>query len=103
MVGTILWLVYAMARWDFNRQDRIDGDITSGIDHYSVEGAFGLVSIALVTFAALWPTGRVLMGRCVGISALYLGLVSWVWHPTPASVNQTWSGLCVLWVASCPC
>jgi len=97
VVGTIPWLVYAMAMWDLNRQDRIDGDITTGIDHYSVQGAFALVSIVLVTFAALWPTGRVLMGMCVGLSALYLGLVSWVWHPTLASFNQTWSGLCVLW------
>ena len=97
VIGTIPWLVYAIAMWDLNRQDRIDGDITIGIDHYSVQGAFGLVSILLVTVAALWPTGRVLIGMCVGLSALYLGLVSWVWHPTPASFNQTWSGLCVLW------
>ena len=45
VIGTIPWLVYAIATWDLNRQDRIDGDITIGIDHYSVQGAFGLVSI----------------------------------------------------------
>ena len=49
-------MVYAVAMWDLNRQDRPDADITVGIDHYSVQGAYGL---------ALWAgdVGR-LVARC---------------------------------------
>jgi hypothetical protein len=31
--------------WDLNRQDRPDADITVGIDHYSVQGAYGLACL----------------------------------------------------------
>jgi hypothetical protein len=67
--------------------------------HRSLPGAGRLWCglLAPVTFAALWPTGRLLMGICAGPSALYLGLVSWVSHPTQASFNQTWSALCIFW------
>jgi hypothetical protein len=52
--------------------------------HRSLPGAGRLWCglLAPVTFAALWPTGRLLMGICAGPSALYLGLVYWVSHPT---------------------
>jgi hypothetical protein len=50
-------MVYAVAMWDLNRQDRPDADITVGIDHYS-QGAYGLALLGLVTLAALWPAAR---------------------------------------------
>jgi hypothetical protein len=31
--------------WDLNRQDRPDADITVGIDHYSVQGAYRLACL----------------------------------------------------------
>jgi hypothetical protein len=90
-------MVYAIAVWDLNRQDRPDADITVGIDHYSVQGAYGLALLGLVTVAALWPTGRLLVGTCAGLSAVYLGAVSWAWRPTQGSFNQTSSVLCAVW------
>jgi hypothetical protein len=61
VLGAIPWMVYAVAMWDLNRQDRPDADITVGIDHYSVRGAYGL---------ALWAgdVGR-LVARCAGVPA----------------------------------
>jgi hypothetical protein len=97
VLGAIPWMVYAVAMWTLNRQDRPDTDITVGIDHYSVQGAYGLALLGLVTLAALWPAARLLAATCAGLSAVYLGVVSWAWHPTQGSFNQTWSVLCVLW------
>jgi hypothetical protein len=97
VLGAIPWMVYAIAMWDLNRQNRSDTDITVGIDHYSVQGAYGLALLGLVTVAALWPAGRLLAGTCAGLSAVYLGAVSWAWHPTQGSFNQTWSVLCAVW------
>ena len=96
-LGTIPWLLYSAAMWSRNRQARTDTDITIGIDHYSVQGGYALATVVLVTLAAVWPTGRLLMGLCAGLSSLYLGVVSWAWHPGQASFNRTWSALCVLW------
>jgi hypothetical protein len=96
-LGTIPWIAYAIAMWNLNRQNRVDGDITVGTDHYSVQGAFALALLGLVTAAALWPTGRLLMGTCAGLAAVYLGIVSWTWHPTAGSFDQPWSILCALW------
>jgi hypothetical protein len=97
VLGAIPWMVYAVAMWDLNRQDRPDADVTVGIDHYSVQGAYGLALLGLVTLAAVWPAARLLAGTCAGLSAVYLGVVSWAWHPTQGSFNQTWSVLCALW------
>ena len=97
VLGAIPWMVYAVAMWDLNRQDRPDADITVGVDHYSVQGAYSLALVGLVTLAAVWPAARLLAGTCAGLSAVYLGVVSWAWHPTQGSFNQTWSVLCALW------
>lgn len=67
--------------WDLNRDDRSDADITVGVDHYSVQRAYGVASLALVTFAALWPTGR-----------LFMGVAS-----DPGKFQPTWSALCISW------
>ncbi len=97
VLGAIPWMVYAIAMWSLNRQNLIDGDITVGTDHYSVQGAFGVALLGLVAAAALWPRGRLLMGSCAGLAAVYLGIVSWAWHPTQGSFSRTWSILCALW------
>jgi hypothetical protein len=82
VLGAIPWMVYAVAMWDLNRPDRPDADITVGIDHYSAQGAYGLALLGLVTLAALWPAPRLLAATRAGLSAVYLGVVSWAWHPT---------------------
>ena len=97
ILGVVPWMVYALVMWELNRQNRPDGDITVGVDHYSVQGAAGLAALALVVVAAFWPPGRLLMGTCAGLAAIYLGVVSWAWHPTPGSFNQTWSAICIFW------
>jgi hypothetical protein len=55
ILGAVPWLMYAWAMWRLNRQDRPDQDITIGIDHHSVQGAYALALLALV---ALAPSGR---------------------------------------------
>lgn len=97
LIGAGPGTVYVVQMWALNRQDRFDADITVGIDHYSVQGAFGVAALALVLFAATWPASRQFIGASVGISTAYLGLVSWAWHPTPASVSPAWSVLVMAW------
>ena len=70
ILGAIPWMVYAVAMWDLNRQDRPDADVTVGIDHYSVQGAYGLALHGLVTLAAVWPAARLLAATCAGLSAV---------------------------------
>ena len=97
LLGAGPWLLYATQMWELNRQDRADKDITVGIDHYSVQGGYGLAVVALVTITAIWPQVRRFIGLCVGTCTLYLGVISFVWHPTQGSFNETWSLLCMRW------
>jgi hypothetical protein len=93
------WLVYAVHMWSLNRQDRFDGDVTNGVDHYSVQGAFGLamVLLAFLLVPVGMSAGRRLVGVCAGLAAAYLGLVSLAWHPTQGSFGLAWSVLCMAW------
>jgi hypothetical protein len=95
--GVVPWSIYAITMWSLACQQRTDSDVTMGIDHFAVQGAFGLAVLALVAVAACWPVGRRLLGTCAGLSAVYLGIVSLFWHPTPGSLGPIWSALCVLW------
>jgi hypothetical protein len=95
--GVVPWSVYTITMWSLARQQRSDSDVTMGIDHFAVQGAFGVAVLALVAVAACWPVGRRLLGTCAGLSAAYLGIVSLFWHPTPGSVGPIWSALCLLW------
>jgi hypothetical protein len=97
LVGIIPWTGYALSMWALNRQSRPDTDITVGTDHYSVQGAWALALLGLVAVAALWPAGRRLLGVEAGVSAVYLGIISWRWHPTPGSLTPPWSALAALW------
>lgn len=68
-----------------------------GIDLYAVQGAFGLVVVALALLAAIWPAVGADVGASVGIAAVYLGIISFKWHPTPGGFDRTWSILCMAW------
>ena len=68
-----------------------------GIDLYAVQGAFGLVVVALALLAAIWPAVGADVGASVGIAAVYLGIISFKWHPTPGGFDRTWSMLCMAW------
>jgi hypothetical protein len=97
VLGAVPWLVYAWTMWTLNRQERPERDITNGVDHYSVQGAYALALLTLVALAAMWPAGRLYVGLAAGSSAVLLGLISWTWHPSPGSFDHRWSALCVCW------
>ena len=59
------WLVYAVHMWSLNRQDRFDSDVTNDVDHYSVQGAFGL---AMVLAGVPARAGRDARGTAAGRS-----------------------------------
>ena len=97
LLGVVPWLLYAWSMWSLNRQSRPERDITIGVDHYAVQGAFALATLMLVALAVLWPAGRVFLALIAGTAAVYLGVVSWFWYPTPGGFDRTWSGLCAVW------
>lgn len=97
VLGLVPWLLYAWSMWNLNRQSRPERDITIGVDHYAVQGAYALATLMLVALAVLWPAGRVFLALIAGVAAVYLGVVSWFWYPTPGAFDRTWSGLCAVW------
>jgi hypothetical protein len=97
VVGVVPWSVYALTMYAANREGRADSDITNGIDHYSVQGALGLALVALGVVAAVWPDGRRFIGTCVGVSATYLGLVSFGWQGEAGGFAALWSIASMAW------
>ena len=73
----------------------IIGDVTMGVDHYAVQGAFALALPALALLAAVWPRGRRYLGIGVGLCAGYVGLVSFAFPGTWAGVPELESALCI--------
>lgn len=97
LASAVPWTAYALDMWRLNRQAIDHGDITNGIDHYSVQGAFAISLVVLSAVMTVAPQTRRFVGACVGLSAAYIGLLCLVWHPTPGSFGQPWSTLCLLW------
>lgn len=96
LAGVVPWLAYAFRMYDLNRLGS-PVDITVGVDHYSVQGAVGLASVALVLLAAAWPEGRRFISACVGMTAVYLGLVSYAWPDAAGGFERPWSAGCIAW------
>jgi hypothetical protein len=93
------WLVYASRMYDLNRQDisAAEGDVSIGIDHYSVQGAVAVAVVALAILAAAVPAARRMMGTCAGVTAAYLGLVSYAWPDAAGGFERGWSVAAMGW------
>jgi len=96
-IGVVPWLAYALEMWAANRDRRPDSDITNGIDHYAVQGALGLALAVLPLLAAPRPVLTPLVPVCAGISAVYLGLVSFAWQDAAAGFGRAWSVAAMVW------
>jgi hypothetical protein len=96
-IGVVPWLAYALDMWSANRDERPDSDITNGIDHYAVQGALGLALAVLSPLAALRPALIPLLPVCAGISAAYLGLVSFAWPDAAGGFGRLWSIAAMAW------
>ena len=95
--GAIPWLSYALHMWSLNREGRGDGDVTIGIDHYSVQGALGLVLVVLPLLAALRADVQPFVPVCAGAAASYLGLVSLAWPDASGGFGRAWSIAAMVW------
>jgi hypothetical protein len=89
----------ALYSWDMAARNRRVGglDVTMGVDHYAVQAALAVAIVAATSVAAGWPSGRRLLGFSAGISAGYLGLVSYNWPATAGAVGSAWSIATVIW------
>jgi hypothetical protein len=98
-LGVVPGVLHAERMFAGNRREAgvIIGDVTMGVDHYSVQGAFALALPALALFAAVWPRGRRFLGIAAGLCAGYVGLVSFAFPGTWAGVPQLESALCIAW------
>ena len=93
------WLVYASRMYDLNREglSAVAGDVSIGIDHYAVQGGVALAITALALLAVVFPAGRRFSGSCAGLTAAYLGLVSYAWPDAAGGFSRWWSAGAVLW------
>ena len=98
-LGVVPGILHAERMFAGNRRGAgvIIGDVTMGVDHYSVQGAFALAVPALALLAAVWPRGRRFLGVAAGLCAGYVGLVSFAFPATWAGVPQLESALCMAW------
>lgn len=100
--AVVPWLWHAERMFRASRRDAgetID-ELTMGVDHYTVQGAWALVLPALALLAACWPRGRAHLGLGVALSAGYVGLVSYAFPGTWAGFSPGWSVLCLTWAAA---
>jgi hypothetical protein len=99
VTGVIPWAAHAGAVFAANRRGAGEsiGDITNGVDHYAVQGALALALVALPALAAVWPRGRRHLGVAAGLSAAYVGLVSFAFPDSWAGFSPAWSVLCLAW------
>jgi hypothetical protein len=96
-LGVVPGLLHAERTFASNRRNAgvIIGDVTMGVDHYAVQGALAVALPALAVLAACWPLGRRFLGIAVGLSAGYLGLVSFASPGTWAGLPPLGSALCM--------
>jgi hypothetical protein len=83
-----------------NRALHFDGDITNGVDHYAVQGALGLVLVALPVAAGLGAPGRRLLGTSTALMAGYLGLVGYQWVDVQADLGNAAALAAMAWAAA---
>jgi hypothetical protein len=97
VAGAIPWLSYALQMWGLDRGHRSDGDVTLGIDHYSVQGALALALAVLPVLAALRADLRPFIPLCTSVAAFYLGLVSFAWPDAAGGLGRAWSIAAMAW------
>jgi hypothetical protein len=99
-IGAVPWLAYALDMWALNRQELVETDITNSIDHYSVQGALGLVLAVLPVIGAARADLRPFVPVCAGVAAGYLGLVSFAWEDAAGGFGPAWSAVAMGWGAA---
>jgi hypothetical protein len=91
------WLAYAWLMAANNRQNRIDTDFTTNVDHYSLQAAMGLTVLLLAILSACWPSGRRQIGAYIGVTAGYFGALSYRWVDYPGGVPEAWALAIICW------
>src|SRR6185312_5635322 len=97
VAAAVPWLSYALHMWALNRENRSDGDVSLGIDHYSVQGALALALVLLPMSAARRADLRPFLPVCTSIAASYLGLVSLAWPDAVGGLGRAWSIAAIGW------
>lgn len=95
-VGVVGWTAYAVPMF---RADRTEPsvDVSVGVEHYAVQGAFALAVAALVTLAAVWAPARRQPALSAGVAGGYLALVSLASPAADAAVGRGWSLAGLAW------
>jgi hypothetical protein len=102
LLGLVPWSLEAGAMFRLNRADAgaLIGEHTMGVDHHAVQGALALAVAVLALLAAVQPHARRHLGAAAGLSAAYLGLVSWAFPESWASLSPVWSVISLAWGAA---
>jgi hypothetical protein len=99
VLGLVPWSLEAGAMFRLNRADAgaLIGEHTMGVDHHAVQGALALAVAVLALLAAVEPRWRLHLGTAAGLSAAYLGVVSWAFPGSWASLSPAWSVVSAAW------
>jgi hypothetical protein len=102
VAAVVPWLSHAERMFRASRRDAGEtiNELTMGVDHYTVQGAWALVLPALAVLAACRPRGRAHLGLGVGLSAGYVGVVSYAFPGTWGGFSPSWSLACTAWAAA---
>lgn len=99
-VAAPVGLTYAWQMAAKNRQSIPHGDITNGVDHFSVQAALGLLLVALPLAGALRSSTRRLLGTITSLMAGYLGLLSYHWPGELGGFDAGWSIAVMVWAGA---
>jgi hypothetical protein len=97
--GVVPWLITGLDMFEDDRRNAgvLIGDVTNGVDHYSVQGALALALAVLPLIAATWARGRRYLGLSAAFCATYLGVVSYAFPDAAAGLGPVRSLLCLIW------
>lgn len=96
-VTGVPWLVYGLRMAALNRRNLPGHEVSSGIDHYSVQFALSLALVALAVLASWWPRGRRQLGTYAGVCATYFGIVAYAWPNAADTLGSEWALAGMAW------
>jgi hypothetical protein len=90
------WFAYALAAAESARAgDRVS--LTWGLNHWPVQTALAVGIVLVAALVATFPPGSVLAAWCVGVCAVWFGVVSSIYPDVDGSLGRAWGAAAIAW------
>jgi hypothetical protein len=90
------WFAYGLATAEAARAGR-HPDQTWGLNHWPIQSALAIGIVLAAALVATFPRGWVVPAWSVGVCAIWLGVVSWIYPGLDASLGRAWATAAVAW------